>query len=170
MIPFLANHPAQRRVASATIVAVGDESPRNPRITANANALRSSATERAARDLVTPLRGLPVFPSCPWVPSLCSVTHGYYCFGATRLFADWTSVSDLHMEYFTKNRSRIAKATGDRRLANDRSRRREEAGTLLPWRMRLKARSARLLPSAATDKSASSTSGYTPTGTTLHIV
>ena len=73
-----------RRGASATTIAVGDESSSNPRINACARKPRSGGTRRATPDVVTPLRGLSVLPSCPWVPRRL-VTHGYCCFGATRL-------------------------------------------------------------------------------------
>ena len=83
MIPSLANHPAQGRVASATTIAVGDESPRNPRMLRNPSAPRSGATDRAIYNVVVPttrhtrIRELSVGSSF-------LVTHGYCCFGATR--------------------------------------------------------------------------------------
>ena len=67
-----------------TTVAVGDESARNPRISINPSRAASGATRRATHHVVTPLRGFFVLSSCPWVPRGL-VTHGYCCFGATRL-------------------------------------------------------------------------------------
>ena len=80
------NYATEGRVASATTVAVGDESSRNPRINANADEPRSGATRRAIRAVVPLLRSLSVFPSCPWVFRRL-VTRGYFCFGATRQLA-----------------------------------------------------------------------------------
>ena len=83
---WLADHPTEGRVASETTVATGDESSRNPWITATAREPRSGGTRRTARAVVPLLRSLSVFPSCPWVFRRL-VTRGYFCFGATRQLA-----------------------------------------------------------------------------------
>src|SRR6266404_4377524 len=64
-----------------TTIAVGDKSARNPRI--GIIRAKPRRNERA-HDVVTPRRGFFVLSSCPWVPRGL-VTHGYGCFGATRL-------------------------------------------------------------------------------------
>ena len=42
---------------------------------------------RAPLGAVTPLRGFAILMHDPWVP--LRSTHGYYCFGATRLRSGW---------------------------------------------------------------------------------
>ena len=82
MIPLLPAMRISGRAASATTVATGDESSRNPWIIGAASEPRSGDMGRA---VVTLLRSLFVLLFCPWVPRGL-VTHGYCCFGATRLF------------------------------------------------------------------------------------
>src|SRR6185436_8086816 len=53
------NKPRIGRGASATIIAVGDESSRNPRITVIGGKPHSGDTRRLAPFVVTPLRGFP---------------------------------------------------------------------------------------------------------------
>ena len=67
--------------SAKTNIAVGDESARNPRITARTNQPRSGSTRLRARAFVAPLRGANRALD-PWVP--LRSTHGYYCADAPR--------------------------------------------------------------------------------------
>ena len=73
------------RVASETTVAVGEErrAPATHGWT-NKRMSRVCGSTMRAVFLLRRLRGASVFVRDPWVPSLCSVTHGYRSFGATR--------------------------------------------------------------------------------------
>ncbi len=92
---LLRRHLAKGRVASATTIAVGDESPRNPRIAAIANEPRSGSTRRA-KSHVVPLRSKSIPSSRPWVPRRL-VTHDDCRFGATRQRKCGSPLRGLHL-------------------------------------------------------------------------